>query len=203
MTRKHFLLALVAVAVVQTAALGSIVIGRDRLLKNGREITMKVVPVDPRDIFRGDYVILGYDVNQIAAENGVDVPPELARGGVVYTQIAPRDDDTWRVVSVTSGYPSQVGAGNAVLKGRVLHIHDRAPAAAEGTATQSLAPPVKVLTVRYGIESYFVPEGEGKALETEVRDRAVKTVLAVGPDGTAAIKALIAGGKRVDTPAIF
>lgn len=34
------------------------------MLARGTEITLRTVPVDPRSIFRGDYVVLGYEIGQ-------------------------------------------------------------------------------------------------------------------------------------------
>ena len=50
-------------ALAQTGVLAAMVVDRTLLLKNGREITLPIVPVDPRDIFRGEYVRLGYDIS--------------------------------------------------------------------------------------------------------------------------------------------
>ena len=47
-------LAIAIVAVLQTVALASMVYGRVTLLRDGREIVAEVIPVDPREIFRGD-----------------------------------------------------------------------------------------------------------------------------------------------------
>ena len=38
---------------------------RALLLQNGREVRLAVVPVDPRDFFRGDYVMLSYEISQL------------------------------------------------------------------------------------------------------------------------------------------
>ena len=43
------------------------VVDRTLLLKNGREIVLPIVPVDPRDLFRGEYVRLGYDISTVPA----------------------------------------------------------------------------------------------------------------------------------------
>jgi len=52
-------LALAILALAQTGVLAAMVIDRVRLLTSGREITLPIVPVDPRDLFRGEYVRLG------------------------------------------------------------------------------------------------------------------------------------------------
>ena len=52
--------------------------------------------------------------------------------------------------------------------------------------------------VKYGIESYFVPENTGSDLEQATRTGAVKAVISVDRDGNAAIKGLIVNGTRHD-----
>jgi len=48
--------------------------------------------------------------------------------------------------------------------------------------------------VRYGIERYFVPEGQGLRLETLAREKKMATLIAVDAKGNAAIKGLIIDG---------
>jgi uncharacterized membrane-anchored protein len=51
--------------------------------------------------------------------------------------------------------------------------------------------------VRYGIESFFVPEGTGRELEALVREKKLSALVAVDGDGNAGIKGLVVDGKRV------
>jgi hypothetical protein len=53
------------------------------------------------------------------------------------------------------------------------------------------------LTVRYGIEKYFVPEGEGRQIEHSRNQGKVSVVAAVTPGGRAAIKRLLIDGQPV------
>ena len=55
--------------------------------------------------------------------------------------------------------------------------------------------PTLDLTVQYGIERYYVPEGEGRAIEADMRERPFAVLVAVGSDGTPQIKALMDGDK--------
>ena len=48
--------------------------------------------------------------------------------------------------------------------------------------------------VRYGIESYFVPEGGGERLEALAREKRMTALIAVDARGNAAIKGLIIDG---------
>src|SRR5258708_2650618 len=41
----------------------------------GERIVLKVVPIDPRDVFRGDYVILGYEINRLPAAGIPGISP--------------------------------------------------------------------------------------------------------------------------------
>ncbi len=179
-----------AVALLQSVAIAKIVYDRDALLKSGREITIDVVPVDPRDIFRGDYVILGYGLDPI---DGKLIAPDLQEtirsNDPVFVTIRPgATPATWQVVKVTAAYPDTIEASDAVLKGRVTWVN----------AQQDEN---RKLSVRYGIENYFVPEGTGRDLEQAVRDGKVQAVVAVGGDGTAALKGLIVNGeRRIDPP---
>ncbi len=190
MTRRAFLPLLLLVAGLQTAALGYIVVNRDQLLKHGREMVIQVQPLDPRDLFRGDYVILGYPMTQIDVAEG-ELPKGIEKGAPFYAVLKPGENDAWSVRTVSTGYPSDVSASEIVLRGRVQTTYP----GAEGKGY--------TLNARYGIETYFVPEGEGKLIEKQVLEKSVKAIVAVGADGEAALKGLIIDGVRSEHPPIF
>ena len=54
----------------------------------------------------------------------------------------------------------------------------------------------RAVGVRYGLESYFVPQGEGKKIELMEKAR-LEVVAAVAPSGQAAIKRLLIDGVPV------
>lgn len=187
---RYFWPLLIFVALVQTAALFKIVYDKDSLLKSGREITLPVKPVDPRDIFRGDYVTLGYDISSL---NASQVPAgsfdKFAIGAPAYVTVAPDPAGGWAVSSVSPEFPKNVSPADVVLKARVDRMW-RGQSGSDG-----------VLSLRYGIETYFVPEGTGRVLESKVREHKNDAILAVGADGSAALKGLVVDGERhVDPP---
>jgi uncharacterized membrane-anchored protein len=53
------------------------------------------------------------------------------------------------------------------------------------------------LMIRYNLESYFVPEGEGRKLEQLRNQRKLTVVAAVTPTGRAAIKRLMVDGEPI------
>ncbi|HEX2839904.1 GDYXXLXY domain-containing protein [Hyphomicrobium sp.] len=176
-------LAIAAVALIQTAALATMVYGRASLLLNGREIVAEVIPVDPRDLFRGDYVILGYTFGT----GEIRVPKATVQGDKVYVTLKPGTAaGQWEVVSASDKLTEPSDPAQVVLKGIVSYVS--APPA-EGELPKA--------SVHYGIESYFVPEGTGRELEQKVRDKKISALLAVGKSGEVAIKGLMVDGERL------
>jgi len=194
---RLFLGLAVLVAALQSAALAYIVVARDHLLKNGREVLLNVQPLDPRDLFRGDYVTLGYEITSISGEalgpKG-DVPEGIERGSTFYA-VLKQQQNAWSVARISANYPADVPADGVIIKGRVRAIYTIPTTRQQAAVTTVLG--------RYGIETYFVPEGTGKALEDKVRSASIKAIVALGADGTAALKGLIVDGERRDLPAIF
>jgi uncharacterized membrane-anchored protein len=178
---RKTLIALAAVALVQTAVLAWMVIDRVILLRSGREIVLPIVPVDPRDLFRGEYVRLDYPIGRVRLATA-DGPP-VKRNDTLYVGLEKTGEDDWRPVKVARTLPRQDDPNRVVLKARSLW---NAPA---------VHPAWLDATVRYGIESYFVPQGEGPKLEAMARDRKLAVLVAVDGSGNAAIKGLIIDGK--------
>ena len=59
------------------------------------------------------------------------------------------------------------------------------------------------LRLTFGIERYYVPEGEGKPIEEGVREKAVHVVAAVDSNGTAQIKSLRLDGQTLYEEPIY
>jgi uncharacterized membrane-anchored protein len=180
--------AVIIVAGLQTAALAWMVYDRLSLINSGREITLQTVPVDPRSLFRGDYVILNYEVSQA---KDVVTPKGIKRNDKVYVHLMRDAEGKWSVQKLTEIRPDISGPSDVILKATVTNVIGR-------QKNRS-----KSVRLKYGIESYFVPEGTGKALEKKVRERTIAAIVAVGRDGEAAIKGLDIAGTRVLDPPLF
>lgn len=118
----------------------------------GQEIKLRTVPVDPRDIFYGDYVTLSYSMSRLDASlwQGTGGLPES--GDPVYTRLVPKGE----FYEPAAAYPERVDvdSGEILLKGRVLYAWERE------------------INVTYGLERYYVPENTGKELE-DISDRLI------------------------------
>jgi uncharacterized membrane-anchored protein len=183
--RRNLWLAVAAVALGQAAVLGWMIWDRTSLLANGREVMLEVVPVDPRSLFRGDYVILNYDISRFKLPPG-STPPD--RNAPFYVTLRKSAGDNWQSVAGSPERPAQVQPDEVVIKGRVDYTTRPGP--------DQPQEPV-VVGLHYGIESFFVPEGSGRELEKMVGDKKISALIAIDGGGHAAIKGLISEGKRV------
>lgn len=143
-------------------------------LRTGKEVLLETVPVDPRDLFRGDYVILRYKISTLDLNKIPDDYTDFKTGDKIYLSLN-TENDYGAPAKVYRNSPSK---GVLFLKGQVKYVRK------------------KKLTVEYGIESYFVPEGQGKKIERAQRGE-LDVKVSIDKFGNAAIKSLLLKGKEV------
>jgi uncharacterized membrane-anchored protein len=164
-------------ALVLCGLIVATVVQRAAILRSGQEARLEVVPVDPRDLFRGDYVVLGYRIGTVDMPKDVTTP--FTRGQQVFVTLRPDASSKAQAVAISAERPAVFGT-DIVISGVV--------------SSTSLGG--RIVDVRYGLESYFVPEGEGKKIELTPK-ALLEVVAAVAPSGRAAIKRLLIDGKPV------
>ncbi|MHC1757813.1 MAG: GDYXXLXY domain-containing protein [Methanosarcina sp.] len=166
---------------------------KEYTLRTGTEVVLKTEPVDPRDLFRGDYVTLNYEISTLdleeiqaedlyfdyndriylalALENGYGVPKKIYRN--------PPDDELY-------------------IKGTVKEVIYDWEAYEDSSITEE--PYLKEFRVEYGIESYFVPEGRGIEIESQqwTGREGVDVKVVVDRYGNAVIKSLLIDGQEVE-----
>jgi uncharacterized membrane-anchored protein len=173
-------------ALVQVALLTLMIVDRVQILREGTEVTLLSRPVDPRDLLRGDYVVLGYDISQLPAGSLFNQPAGT-RNPIVFVKLAPNRDGLYEAVSVHADAVA-VASPEVLIRGRVAY----------GTACGSNGRAFcDRLQVHYNLESYFVPQGEGRKLEQARNQRKLTVVAAVLPSGRAAIKRLLVDGEPI------
>jgi uncharacterized membrane-anchored protein len=180
---------ILVVVALQTAALAYMILERQAMLNSAQVVTLKVVPVDPNDMFRGEYVILNYDISRLEVEK-LDGDDKFASGDTIFVTLV-RDGESWKAVAVKNGQPQFVQGGVA-LRGNVSYV----------TETGERSNPIAV-NVTYGIESYFVPQGTGHQIEAEARAGEIKVDVAVDGQGRGAIKAIRRKDKVIHVEGIF
>lgn len=181
-----------AAALVQVALIALMVGDRASILREGTEVTLQTSPVDPRDFLRGDYVVLSYAISSLPAGEFKD-RPSSGRGTHVFVKLAPNAEGFHDAVSVHAE-PVAVTPPERLIRGKIVY------GATCGATHRQFC---DRLTLKYGIESYFVPQGEGLEIEKARNQRSVSVVAAVTPDGRAAIKRLLIDGKPVYDEPLF
>jgi hypothetical protein len=165
---------LIAAVLFQVLVLFGMMAPRGTTLMTGDTILLRVVPVDPRDLLRGDYVTLGYDISRVPAGGvqGLFTHPQGGKAGysvagrVVYVTLVPEPDaQHYRGGPVSINPP---GPGVKYIRGTLADE----------------------FRIRFGIESYFVQEGKGKEYEDAIRSRRLSAEVALSPDGSAVLRGL-------------
>ncbi len=142
-------------------------------LKSGKEVLLKTRPVDPRDLFRGDYVILRYEISTLnmgSLNSNSDTDFE-ENDNIFVTLIQ------GSVYAVATGVYKNSPKDQLYIEGKVKQVGGDS------------------LDIEYGIESYFVPEGRGREIERE-SGKNLDVLVAVDKFGNAVIKSVFIGGKE-------
>jgi uncharacterized membrane-anchored protein len=180
------LLRIALLVALQTVALVYMIVDRQIALRSPHVVTLKVVPVDPRDMFRGDYVTLNYDISTI--DTRIVKPDRAVHTGETVYVVLHRNpkDGTWQPTALRHDLPT-VAEGEVALQGKVNWRW--------GWDTRS--------GIDYGVESYYVPEGTGHAIEDEARKGGISVDVAVDDRGKGVIKALRRNGKAFYVEGLF
>lgn len=179
-----------ATALLLGLVLLALVEQRARILRGGTEIRLRSVPVDPRDLFRGDYVVLSYPISTVEVDTAGRT--RFERGDRVYVSLGRDEQGFAKATGVSRDWPDASGS-TPVIAGRVTAT---SACATNANGDVDCSGQRNRLRVSYGLESYFVPQGQGKAIETTDKAR-IEVVAAVSPAGEAAIKRLLIDGKPI------
>jgi uncharacterized membrane-anchored protein len=172
-SRAHETLILALGVITQLAFLAAMGIPHASTVMRGETILLRVIPVDPRDLFRGDYVTLSYEISRVP-DGGIDgmVPGRTGesdsewRGRPVYVGLEPEEDGKHFRRTEVHFTPPPTGS---YIRG-------------------TLETPWRIT---FGLESYYVQEGKGKAYEEAIREHKLSAVVALAPDGSASLRDLL------------
>ena len=148
MSRRWVLLAVAAQVLVLASMAGE----REWIFRTGQVVYLRTAPVDPRDLFRGDFVRLQYEINSVQGEG---VPRAAARGEqrprheVVYTRLRPAGEGLYEAAGASDTPPPE----GLFLRGRT---EESWRMGWRGTGH---------FLVKYGIEQLFVEQGRGLEIE--------------------------------------
>ena len=158
-------LALVSVVCVQLAlplALAGLAAAD---LAFGKEIRLQAEPVDPVDVFRGNYVVLRYEISSLP------VLGDVRRGDTVCARLQ-ESDGVWQANYADPGRPT----------GTVICGHARDDAS-----------PGETVGIEYGIETYYASAKRAREIEESIAQGDLYVVIDLDADGSARIKRLEGG----------
>jgi uncharacterized membrane-anchored protein len=150
------------VAVQAVLPLGMVAVN-EAALAGGDEIRLKAVPVDPHDPFRGEYVRLRYEITQLPLDR------DAGLSATVYVPLE-ETGEHW------TGREAVVGVrpeGDRVIRGTIVSVIERQA------------------EIEYGIESYFVEEGDAVRYEDAIRSGDLYVEVVLDESGQAKIKDVV------------
>lgn len=171
LSRKKFFF--IIIGALWVVIIGGYIIIKEHILRTGTEITLQTVPVDPRDLFRGDYVVLKYPISQIDTKTLPSQPHNFNIGDRIFVTLAVEHG-----YAIASGISYAQPENALSIEGKIKNIIGN------------------TLYIEYGIESYFVPENKGKEIEKMV-GRSITVKVAVSKSGKAIIKTLLIDGTEL------
>ena len=108
---------------------------KENTLRTGTSVLLQTVPIDPRSLLQGEYVVLRYEIGDISGKM-----PNSRQGDTIYVQLMEDSDGVWRAIGYAMNRP---GADRVFIQGTV---------AGRGR-------------LEFGIDTYFIPEGTGRIIE--------------------------------------
>lgn len=155
----------------QFAVLFGMIFFYQAIVLGGTQVILKTRPVDPRDLLRGQYVALMYDISTVDISKA---PPDFnnfSRGDTVYLGLEETAGGVWQGAALSREMPKY----GIFIKGIIENKSSRA------------------LSVKYGIESYFVNPEDAYALESQARMGNLYMKIIVDKAGKAVVSGVAEG----------
>ena len=154
--------AIVALQVVGLVAFAAV---KQYAVATGTEVVLQGVPVDPRSLMQGDYAILDYEIAGVP-----DRYKSFFETGDDVIVVLTKRDEVWEATEYLDSYTARELRNEVIIRGW-LQTNGR---------------------IDFGIGTYFVPEGTGRAVE-QARD--VKIRVSLSDDGDATVTGVILDGE--------
>ncbi|WP_412049027.1 GDYXXLXY domain-containing protein [Hoeflea sp. Naph1] len=175
-------------AVFMIGSLAMMIQSRASILRNGAEIILKTEPIDPRDLMRGDYVRLQFD--EISRPDRALFSgewPQQDRYAPMWLTLSVGEDRAATVTAISLEKPLNAGEGTVLLKSEpVMLSADAGDQISQGQ-----------FALKFGIERYYVPEGEGLEIESARNAGRTTAAIRVSKAGAAQIARLMIDGETL------
>jgi len=135
-------------------------------------VRFEVVPVDPRDMMRGDYIILGYEFSRLPED--VTLIDERIKSYKTKTNLNQKSIDVYVTLKFNLKediYKGVFFGSTPPTKGRYLR----------GKLNSNNR-------IEFGIEAFYLQEGKGTIYEQAIREKKLVAEVYLAPDGSAQMK---------------
>lgn len=166
---------------LQLAVIFTMIAYKTSILRAGTEVLLKIEPIDPRDMLRGDYITFHYAISNF--DQGLLQGAPVRSGETVYVTLR-QSGKLWTAQSVQRTVPQ--GDTLPFLMGKV---------ASGASRTDSKLTRGSRIHVVYGIEEYFIPEGKGRGINLRGVDNESFARVSIDRNGRAVLRQLYLGGK--------
>lgn len=170
----------VVLALIQIAVPLFMIARREAILRSGVQYKFRTAPVDPADAFRGRYVALRMEQENVPAPKDA-----FRRGERVYATLAPQSDGFTGIGAVVKTRP----ADEAFIKTRVRYMNNWS-----SNTTVQIALPFD----RYYMNEKHAPEAERAYRDNNRRTNRNAYVTVRVKGGSAVLENLYIGDKRVE-----
>ena len=137
-------------------------------LVTGQEVKLKVIPIDPRSLFRGNYARLNYEISNVSVSNKDD-SRKPRQNEFVYVKLKQDEEGFFVADGATLDKPDE----GLFIRGR------------------NSRPSANRARLRFGIEAYFAPKERALQLEKDLRNGGVAVIM-LASNGKATLKDVIA-----------
>ena len=171
------------VATLQVATIGWMVWHHQQPGDSGERIVLRCRPVDPRDLLKGEYVVLNYDFSAVAQGRQRDLPADPPSHHPTPKGSAETEAQLWNLPWDTKIYvPLKRKTDGTGEAGKPTITRPK-----DGLYLQGLT---RGTQLRFGIEAYYVKEGDGKKWEELARKGELAAEIGILPDGRAGLVSL-------------
>ena len=135
-------------------------------------VRFEVIPVDPRDMMRGEYIILGYEFSRLPEDIALlDERIKSYKTSNNFNQKSIDVNVTLKFNLKEDVYKGIFFGSTPPTKGRYLR----------GKLNSSNR-------IEFGIESFYLQEGKGRIYEQAIREKKLVAEVYLAPDGSAQMK---------------
>ncbi|MCK9225953.1 MAG: GDYXXLXY domain-containing protein [Candidatus Muirbacterium halophilum] len=156
----------ITIVIIQVLFLLFMVYSKHNHIEKGKKIILKVNPVDPRSIMRGEYIRLTYDFSELE----IKLENKLPKGEAIYI-ILKNNLNVWSY----NGYSLKKPEKNLTfIKGHVKYSY----AVLDNEKNKKFK-----LFINFGIEDYYVEEGKAIDYENKINNEDLYVKVSLNSNG--------------------